>query len=40
LRYVIEFLRERGREDEAGAYEARLAEVCVAEPAESAARIA
>lgn len=40
VRYVIEFLRERGRDDEAVVYEARLAVLCAAEPAESAARIA
>ena len=41
LRYLVAFLQNRGREDEAVAYEARLAELNVsAEPAESAARIA
>src|SRR5215211_2791044 len=40
LRYLITFLRERGRTDEAVPYEARLAELDVAAPAESAARIA
>jgi tetratricopeptide (TPR) repeat protein len=40
LRYLIAFLRERGRADEAARYEARLAELEVAAPAASAARIA
>jgi hypothetical protein len=40
LRFLIEFLRERDRADEVGPYEARLAELDIAEPAESAARIA
>jgi class 3 adenylate cyclase/tetratricopeptide (TPR) repeat protein len=40
LRYLIEFLRERGRADEAVPYEARLAELDVSAPAETAARIA
>jgi class 3 adenylate cyclase/tetratricopeptide (TPR) repeat protein len=39
LRALIEFLRERGRADEAAPFEARLAQL-VAAPAESAARIA
>jgi class 3 adenylate cyclase/Tfp pilus assembly protein PilF len=38
LERLIEFLRERGREDEAAGYEARLAEL--SPPSESAARIA
>jgi hypothetical protein len=40
LRYLTAFLRERGRTDEAVPYEARLAELDVAAPAETAARIA
>src|SRR5215211_1400094 len=40
LRYLIGFLRERGRADEAAPYEARLAELDVSTPAETAARIA
>ena len=40
LRYLIGFLRPRGRADEAAPYEARLAELDVSTPAETAARIA
>ncbi len=40
LRLLAAFLRERGRGDEAEPYEARLAELDVAAPAERAARIA
>jgi class 3 adenylate cyclase/tetratricopeptide (TPR) repeat protein len=40
LRYLIGFLRERGRADEAAPYEARLADLDVSAPAETAARIA
>ena len=40
LRYLIGFLRERGRADEAAPYEARLGELDVSAPAETAARIA
>jgi class 3 adenylate cyclase/tetratricopeptide (TPR) repeat protein len=40
LRYLIRFFRERGRSDEAEPYEARLAELEVAAPADRAARIA
>jgi class 3 adenylate cyclase/tetratricopeptide (TPR) repeat protein len=40
LRYMIEFLCGRDRHEDAAPYEARLVELCAAEPAESAARIA
>jgi predicted ATPase/class 3 adenylate cyclase len=40
LRYLIRFLRERGRSDEAEPYETRLAELDIGAPAERAARIA
>jgi predicted ATPase/class 3 adenylate cyclase len=40
LRYLVGFLRERGRADEAAPYEARLADLDVSAPAETAARIA
>jgi tetratricopeptide (TPR) repeat protein len=40
LRYLIGFLRERDRADEAAPYEARLADLDVSAPAETAARIA
>ena len=40
LRYLIQFLRDRDRADEAGPFEARLAELDVVTPADKAAKIA